>query len=75
MSERQTKAGGQQCLNVCMFGTTFVFMCKLKSDAIYHMSHFTYHMSNDLTVAVFRHASSSHGEEGWYLLEGHFRKI
>ena len=49
MSECQTKAGNQECLNVWMFWTTFVFMCKLKSDCLscnYHMSHFTYDMSH-----------------------------
>ena len=54
MSECQTKAGNQECLNVWMFWTTFVFMCKLKSDClscylshvIFHISHITYHMSN-----------------------------
>ena len=51
MSECQTKAGNQECLNVWMFWTTFVFMCKLKSDclACCHMSsNVTFHMSHVL---------------------------
>ena len=46
MSECQTKAGNQECLNVWMFWTTFVFMCKLKSDCLLcYLSHVIF-MSN-----------------------------
>ena len=45
-SESQTRDGNQQCLNVWMIRTTFVFMCRLTSDLLSccHMSYVIIHM-------------------------------
>ena len=63
MSDCQTKAGNQEYLNVWMFWTTFVFMCKLKSDCLTcYLSHVTFHISHvkcQGSKAYFDH---------WYML-------